>query len=81
MRCYNDFIGVLAQLGARNIRIVEATGSNPVYSTICVIGASLEEWDEYQGKQKIVRCIFDSLIIFFIYLRTKCWGHNSPNHK
>ncbi len=24
--------GVLAQLGARNIRIVEATGSNPVYS-------------------------------------------------
>lgn len=25
--------GVLAQLGARNIRIVEATGSNPVYST------------------------------------------------
>ena len=27
------FYGVLAQLGARNIRIVEATGSNPVYST------------------------------------------------
>ncbi len=26
--------GVLAQLGARNIRIVEATGSNPVYSII-----------------------------------------------
>ncbi len=26
------FYGVLAQLGARNIRIVEATGSNPVYS-------------------------------------------------
>lgn len=25
--------GVLAQLGARNIRNVEATGSNPVYST------------------------------------------------
>ena len=24
--------GVLAQLGARHIRIVEATGSNPVYS-------------------------------------------------
>lgn len=24
--------GVLAQLGARNIRNVEATGSNPVYS-------------------------------------------------
>ena len=24
--------GVLAQLGARNIRIVEATGSSPVYS-------------------------------------------------
>ena len=29
---YNLFYGVLAQLGARNIRIVEATGSNPVYS-------------------------------------------------
>ena len=26
--------GVLAQLGARHIRIVEATGSNPVYSSI-----------------------------------------------
>lgn len=26
--------GVLAQLGARNIRNVEATGSNPVYSTM-----------------------------------------------
>ena len=26
--------GVLAQLGARNIRIVEATGSNPVYSIV-----------------------------------------------
>ena len=25
--------GVLAQLGARHIRIVEATGSNPVYSS------------------------------------------------
>lgn len=25
--------GVLAQLGARNIRIVEARGSNPLYST------------------------------------------------
>lgn len=26
--------GVLAQLGARNIRNVEATGSNPVYSIL-----------------------------------------------
>ena len=32
--------GVLAQLGARHIRIVEATGSNPVYSmeTAKVVG-------------------------------------------
>ena len=30
--CYNTFHGALAQLGARNIRIVEATGSNPVCS-------------------------------------------------
>ena len=29
--------GVLAQLGARNIRIVEATGPNPVYSIITYI--------------------------------------------
>ena len=28
-----DPFGVLAQLGARHIRIVEATGSNPVYSS------------------------------------------------
>lgn len=27
--------GVLAQLGARNIRIVEAVGSNPICSIIC----------------------------------------------
>ncbi len=27
--------GVLAQLGARNIRIVEARGSTPLYSIIC----------------------------------------------
>ena len=31
--------GVLAQLGARHIRIVEATGSNPVYS--------IEKWFDY----------------------------------
>ena len=30
-RCFH--CGVLAQLGARHIRIVEATGSNPVYSS------------------------------------------------
>ena len=32
--CYTYLHGVLAQLGARNIRIVEATGSNPVYSIL-----------------------------------------------
>lgn len=30
--CYSIGDGALAQLGARNIRIVEATGSNPVCS-------------------------------------------------
>ena len=29
----NEFYGALAQLGARNIRIVKVTGSNPVCST------------------------------------------------
>ena len=33
------FFGALAQLGARHIRIVEATGSNPVYS--------IEKWFDY----------------------------------
>ena len=31
--CYNKNVGALAQLGARHIRIVEATGSNPVCSS------------------------------------------------
>ena len=31
--CYSIGDGALAQLGARNIRIVEARGSNPLYST------------------------------------------------
>ncbi len=41
--CFSSFFrytyayGVLAQLGARNIRIVEATGSNPVYSIIFLL--------------------------------------------
>ena len=37
--CNTDLIsfGALAQLGARNIRIVEATGSNPVCSIFCFL--------------------------------------------
>ena len=39
--------GVLAQLGARNIRIVEATGSNPVYSrprSVVLNATALSSW-------------------------------------
>ena len=39
--------GVLAQLGARNIRIVEATGSNPVYSrprAVVLNATALSSW-------------------------------------
>ena len=39
--CYNKVTGALAQLGARYIRIVEATGSNPVCSILFKISGPL----------------------------------------
>lgn len=41
--CYNDCYGALAQLGARNIRIVKATGSNPVCSTYNFLSGSIAQ--------------------------------------
>ncbi len=45
--------GALAQLGARNIRIVEAVGSNPICSMFKRVS---------QNHQ--IRCLSDALIIF-----------------